>query len=484
MLEIAFDRGTLVVRAEAPPEELLQKLGFVPDPRTGDWRSPAIAYRELILRLRKAEIPYQDKARTYEKFPLESCIERTPFPYQAEALEAWWGARGRGTVVLPTGAGKTFLAQLVMQKAACSTLVLTPTLDLMQQWYGVLSTGFDVEVGLLGGGYHEPRPVTVSTYDSAYLHMERLGDRYGLMVFDECHHLPGPSYSMAAEMSLAPFRLGLTATPERQDGEEWRLERLVGPIIYRREITELTGEYLAEYETERLRVRLSEEERRMYLEERAIYRAFVQGNQLQLGRPGGWARFLMLTSRSEAGRRAFLAYRNQKRIAEASGAKLRLLSRLLERHRRDRILIFTGDNHTVYRISQQFLIPAITHQTKIRERHEFLQGFNRGDYPFLVTSKVLNEGVDVPEANVGIILSGSGSVREHVQRLGRILRRGKGKRALLYEVVAEDTAEEFVSSRRRRHQAYGGEPPSGEPEKPTIDAETEGETEGEVHADQ
>ncbi len=72
----------------------------------------------------------------------------------------------------------------------------------------------------------------------------------------------------------------------------------------------------------------------------------------------------------------------------------------------------------------------------------------------MVTSRVLNEGVDVPAANVGIVLSGSGSVREHVQRLGRILRRREGKRAVLYEVVAEDTAEEFTSSRRRQHGAY------------------------------
>jgi superfamily II DNA or RNA helicase len=71
-----------------------------------------------------------------------------------------------------------------------------------------------------------------------------------------------------------------------------------------------------------------------------------------------------------------------------------------------------------------------------------------------VTSKVLNEGVNVPEANVAIILSGSGSVREHVQRLGRILRRTPGKEATLYELITEDTLEEHVSSRRRDHDAY------------------------------
>jgi superfamily II DNA or RNA helicase len=99
-------------------------------------------------------------------------------------------------------------------------------------------------------------------------------------------------------------------------------------------------------------------------------------------------------------------------------------------------------------------VPAITHQTKIKERREILARFNAGSYPFLVTSKVLNEGVDVPAANVAIILSGTGSVREHVQRLGRILRRAENKRAILYEIVAEDTAEERVSERRRRHSAY------------------------------
>ncbi len=455
MMRLEFNRGTLLVHD--PPGDcvpLLESNGCTFDERVGSWRAPALCYRELILALRREKIDFQDDARAYEKLSFHSRLVRTPFPYQQEAVDAWWKAKGLGTVVLPTGSGKTYLAQLAMEKAGCATLVATPTLDLMQQWYGVLSTSYDIEVGLLGGGYHDPRTVTVTTYDSAFLHMERLGDRFGLLIFDECHHLPGPSYSQAAEFSLAPFRLGLTATPERQDGEEWRLERLTGGIVYQRHIDELAGEYLSDYETAKLRVSLSEEERKSYLEERQIYRDFVARHRLRLGQPGGWARFLMLTSRSEMGRRAFLAYRNQKTIAQASSAKLRLLEQLLHRHRHDRVLVFTNDNRTVYLISRRFLVPTITHQTPVKERHEILQSFNTGDFPFLVTSKVLNEGVDMPAANVGIVLSGSGSVREHVQRLGRILRRGEGKRAVLYEVVAEDTAEEFTSARRRRHRAY------------------------------
>ncbi len=455
MLRLEFDRGTLLV--DPGPDDLPPGLtlpGCVFDRRVGRWRAPAQRYREVLTALHRSGVELDNRAGGFEPLELRSRLVREPFPYQAEAVEAWFEGGRRGVVVLPTGTGKTYVAQLIMERLGRSTLVVTPTLDLMQQWYGVLATAFELEVGLVGGGYYEVQPVTVTTYDSAYLHMERFGDRFALLVFDECHHLPGPSYSTAAELALAPFRLGLTATPEREDGGERRLEGLIGPVVYRREIGELAGEFLADYETVTLRVHLSAEERDLYLRERAIYLDFVKRNGIRFGGRDGWGRFLRLTSMSETGRRAFLAYRTQKAISQASDAKLRLLETLIARHRGDRMLIFTSDNETVYRISRRFLIPAITHQTKVKERHATLERFNRGDYPFLVTSKVLNEGVDVPAANVGVVLSGSGSVREHVQRLGRILRRAEGKRATLYEVVAEDTAEEYTSERRRQHGAY------------------------------
>lgn len=459
-LYLDFDRGTLLIRpAEGAevPEDLSERLrlpGFKADRRVGRLRAPACRYREALTALHRSGLPYEDRARGYAELVLASHRVREPFPHQQEAVDAWLAAGKRGVVVLPTGSGKTFVAEMAAARVGRSTLVVAPTLDLMQQWALSLTTAFDREVGLIGGGSYEIADLTVTTYDSAYIHAERLGNRFGLVVFDECHHLPGPSYSLAAELMIAPFRLGLTATPEREDGGEARLDDLVGPLVYRRDIRELAGEYLADYETVRLTVRLSEEERESYHREYGIYRDFVDRSGVRLGGAAGWSRFLAATSRSEEGRRAFLAYRAQKAIATGSEAKVRKLAELLERHRRDRVLVFTSDNETVYRISREFLVPSITHQTPMKERVEALAAFNQGRYPFLVTSRVLNEGVDVPAANVGVVLSGSGSVREHVQRLGRILRKQEGKRALLYEVVAEDTAEEYVSSRRRRHSAY------------------------------
>ena len=83
-----------------------------------------------------------------------------------------------------------------------------------------------------------------------------------------------------------------------------------------------------------------------------------------------------------------------------------------------------------------------------------LKSFDAGEFKMLVTSRVLNEGVDIQHAEVAIVMSGTGTVREHVQRLGRILRPAGEKHAILYELVAKDTTEEQTSRRRRAHDAY------------------------------
>jgi superfamily II DNA or RNA helicase len=284
--------------------------------------------------------------------------------------------------------------------------------------------------------------------------MEHLGNRFGLIVFDECHHLPGESYSLSARQCLAPYRLGLTATPERVDGRDALLDDLIGPLVYRKDIVDLSGSYLADYEVSTLTVHLTEEERREYEEERALYTAFLRKQGIRMGAERGWNDFILRSSSSREGQRAMQAYRRQKELAVAAPAKLDVLGALLTEHASDRMLVFTLDNATAYRVSRRFLVPAITHQTKITERSEILDGLRSGTYRAVVTSKVLNEGVDVPAANVAAILGGSGSVREHVQRLGRILRRGEGKLARLYEVISARTNEADTSERRRDHEAY------------------------------
>jgi superfamily II DNA or RNA helicase len=453
LAELRFVSGTIEVHQLVDPGEGIPDfLSY--DERARCHRAPAVRYAEIVLWLRQHKIAHEDHARRYETLEHGIRVSREPRPYQREALAAWGEHRGRGVVVLPTGAGKSQVAVMAIDEKRRSTLVVVPTLDLVRQWYDLLRSSFACDIGVIGGGEYAPKPLTVTTYDSAYLHMEHLGQRYGLVVFDECHHLPSESYALAARQCLAPFRLGLTATPERADGREAWFADLIGPIVYRRSIVEFSGNYLSDYEVHTLVVHLTPEERAEHDAERAIYTAFLRNQGIRMGSPQGWSEFVMRSHSSRDGLRAMAAYRRQKELALAAPAKFDVLRDLLTRHAQDRMLVFTQDNATAYAISSRFLVPAITHHTKVTERSQILERLKSGEYNAVVTSKVLNEGVDVPDANVAVIISGSGSVLEHVQRLGRILRPREGKMALLYEVVSAGTAEVGTSDRRREHDAY------------------------------
>lgn len=451
-MRLTFEEGTLLLRDWTEGDPVPSP--FVFDARVDLWRAQALFYRKVLEALQASGVDFQNVAPRYNRLSLTLRGAPDPHPHQQESLEGWRRHARRGVVVLPTGAGKSQVGLMAIAEVQRSTLVVAPTIDLMNQWYDLLTRAFATEIGLLGGGYHEIQDITAATYDSAYIHIEKIGNRFGLILFDEVHHLPGEMYSHVAEMSIAPYRLGLTATPERADGRHVLLDTLVGPIAYEKGIRELSGDYLSEYRVERRQVNMVAEERAAYEAARDEYQTFLESKDIKLGSLEAWRLFVQLSARSNEGRRAMLAYQRHRRIALGTASKIRVLEDILKAHPRDRILIFTNDNDTVYHISQTFLIPAITHQTKTKERKAILEGFNNGTYLALATSKVLNEGVNIPEANVAVVLSGSASIREHVQRLGRILRRREGKEAVLYEVVSKDTVEDRISARRRRHSAY------------------------------
>jgi len=447
--KLTYDRGTLILH---PPPRGKDWLDFATwDDRIERFRVPAIQYRSLLTVTQATDTRLVDDAKSYDILELMPSLQMEPYPHQQEALEAWQQQR-RGLVVLPTAAGKTYLAQLAIQATQRSTLIMVPTLDLMHQWYAHLEAAFpDAEIGLLGGGSRDRTPILIATYDSAAIQAENLGNRYGLLVFDECHHLPSSFNRVIAEYAIAPYRLGLTATPERSDGKHEDLDILIGPTVYRKSAAELSGIALAKHKTVQIQVKLSAQEREQYDELIQTRNQFLQSAHIFLGSLQGWQQFVRESARSKAGRRAMLAHRQARAIAFGNEGKLRVLTDLLAQHHPEQTLIFTDDNATVYRISQDFLIPAITHKTPVKERHDILQRFRSGEYPTLVASRVLNEGVDVPEASIAIVLSGTGSTREYVQRLGRVLRKGKDptKLALLYEVIAENTSEENTARRRQ-----------------------------------
>ncbi len=417
------------------------------------WRCEAYHYMTLTPWLKAQGV--HDTVPRWQALNLTLHDQREPHDYQVEALQAWGKANHLGSIVLPTGAGKTFVAIHAIQRVNRSTLVVAPTIDLLHQWYARLVNAFTTEVGVYYGGEKEVKPITVTTYHSAGDLMAHYGNTFKLIIYDEVHHLPAPSWGETALMSPAPFRLGLTATypseAEQRDGR-WSLDQLIGPILYEKRIEELAGKQLADYRTERIRVELTSEERQQYDAAYAIYARFIKERKLYLHGPRWWLELMRLSSLDPQARAAALAHQSLGRLLSAATEKLAALDRLLQEHRHEHVLIFTESNEVVYHLSQRHLIPALTCETKAAERKQMLEGFQRGDYGALVTAKVLNEGIDVPEAKVAIVLGGSAGAREYIQRLGRVLRKVGNRQAVLYEIVVRDTLDMGRARRRRPRQ--------------------------------
>ncbi len=310
-----------------------------------------------------------------------------------------------------------------------------------------------MEAGVVGGGENTLRMVTVTTYDSAYIHAEQLGNKFMLIIFDEVHHLASTGYIQIAEMYTAPYRMGLTATYERSDQRHSLLSQLVGDPVYSVGVEEIAG-HLSPYTYEKISVELTPQEQQTYESQMNIFRSFLRQRKITLRSAADFQKFVMTTGRDPRAREALLARNKAVKVAVNSEAKLTVLAQQLEAYRKEKILIFTLHNDLVYRISLRFLIPAITCQTSREERREILSNFGSGKYPVVVTSQVLDEGVDVPDASVGLVLGGTGSNREYVQRLGRLLRKKEGKLARLIEIISKETME--VGTSRRRHQKTGG----------------------------
>ncbi len=430
MIVLRFDRGVLVVNDGAPV------------------RRRANEYAAVIRELKAKGAEYRDEAlKAPSVGQLRSRFEARD--YQGEAVDRWVGAGCRGIVVLPTGAGKTIMAIKAMERLGVATLIVVPTIVLMEQWRKTLQEALGVEIGALGGGSNEILPLTVSTYDSAVLRARELGDRFALIVFDEVHHLPAPSNSGIALNYLAPYRLGLTATLGRDEDVLVELEALVGPVVYEKGVEELAGKHLSDYTVKTVNVPLAPSEKLEYERQFAVYKGFLQRRGIKIRSARDYLLFVKRSGVDPEARRALMGRNAAMDVALNSRSKEEYLRSLLAAHPEEKAIIFTRHNKLVYRISRSLLIPAITHQTVKEEREEILDRFRRGVYRRIITSQVLDEGIDVPDASLAVILSGTGSSREFIQRLGRILRKKAGKQATLYELVSFGTAETRMSRRRK-----------------------------------
>ncbi len=349
--------------------------------------------------------------------------------YQQYAAESFWEG-GSGVVVLPCGAGKTIVGAASMAQAKTTTLILVTNTVAGRQWRDELlrrTTLTPEEIGEYSGERKEIRPVTIATYQvvtrktkGEYRALELFDSRdWGLIIYDEVHLLPAPVFRMAADLQ-SRRRLGLTATLVREDGREDDVFSLIGPKRYDAPWKELEmAGYIAAAECVEVRTQLSGEERMAY---------------------------------------ATAETRERYRLAATSGAKNAVVDKLLARHEGEQILIIGAYVDQLEEITARTGAPLVHGTTSTKRREEAFDGFRRGEIRTLVVSKVANFSIDLPEAAVGIQVSGTfGSRQEEAQRLGRLLRpKADGGGALFYTVVARDTLDAEYAARRQRFLAEQG----------------------------
>ena len=349
--------------------------------------------------------------------------------YQQEAVEAFYAGGsnygGSGTIVLPCGAGKTVVAIGVLHRLQTQTLVLTTNTVALRQWKRELldkTSLTEDDIGEYSGECKEIRPVTLATYqvltyrkvkDGPFIHFD-LFDKgnWGLIIYDEVHLLPAPVFRATASIQ-ARRRLGLTATLVREDGREDDVFSLIGPKKYDVpwKVLEKQG-WIAQALCTEIRVPLPDDLRYQY---------------------------------------AISPKRVRFRIASTNPLKDDLCAQIIQKHKKDNVLIIGQYLDQLKRLAKRFHAPVITGQTANKKREKLYADFREGREKLLIVSKVANFAIDLPDANVAIQVSGTfGSRQEEAQRLGRILRpKSNGSMARFYSLVSRDSCDQDFSIKRQ-----------------------------------
>ena len=440
-MRLRSDRGTVVideVESGVNPQSLVEVTW---DQELSAWRTPASSHALVRGRLSDGGVRVADDVEA----PVRVDGVRVPGAALVSARGDRGVARGRRTRCGRAADRHRQDARRDRRDRALgvATLVLVPTRVLLDQWARAIAASWPHPIGRLGDGDHTITPITIATYASAIAWAPRIGDRFGLVVVDEAHHVGAWCPAEVLEMLVAPARLGLTATPPGAG----RSPDHVGPVVYALSIAELVGDGLAAHDLVQVPIDLTATSAPATTASAARSRPPTPRSSAGSRARAGSSSSRVLAQRDRTRRAGGVA--RIARGARVSGRQARRARKLLATHAGERTLVFTGDNATAYAIARELLVMPITHEIGRAERAAMLERFRPGEVPVLVSSQVLDEGLDVPEAEIAIVVGGTASARRHVQRIGRVLRPRRGKRARIYELAVQATVEvEQVTSRR------------------------------------
>jgi superfamily II DNA or RNA helicase len=392
------------------------------------------------------------------------------YAWQRDALDAWAGAGHRGVVEAVTGSGKTMLglvAALDELRRRGHVVVVVPTVELMHQWrrriVAVIPSGFSV--GCLGDGAVatlREDDVVVGVVNSLRTGDLRPTRQGGLLVADECHRY-GSSHNRLALDERFERRLGLSATYAREDDGhlEW-LDPYFGGTCFRLDYRRaVDDEVTARFKVSLIAVRFAEDEQGLYDELTDEIRRRYARLMGRFDLPAApFAAFLRAVQALASGRsersegasdaRLYLAALMQRRrLLADTAAKTDMLASLAPiLATASRSIVFTRSIATAELASNVLaargLRASVLHSgMSAGDRRAVLNGFAAGEIESLSAPRVLDEGIDVPEADIAVILGASATRRQMIQRMGRVLRKkSDGRRARFVVLFVEDTIED------------------------------------------
>ncbi|MEM3347538.1 MAG: DEAD/DEAH box helicase [Metallosphaera sp.] len=440
-----IEKGKLIVRANRRLSDILAKyrIKLQYDPDLKIYRTRPYYYHILRKILENEGLRVQKLVLPDVRFSMKLKVNLRQ--YQLEALEAWKENGFRGVIALPTGAGKTLVGIAGIVETGGPALIVSFTNEQLKQWEESIAkyTSNQPKIGLYYSRRKDIEPITITTYQTAIKHIDKLS-MFKLLIIDEAHHLPAERFREIALSCLAPFRMGLSATPYRTDGKHVELFRLMGGLVYQKGVEELVVEgYLARFKVIRVKIPLTEEEAEQYNTLAKKFRSLSEGK-----------RVLEVLRRAREGDRKALeavrVYNAMNMIKGLTKGKLVKIKEIVERERDKKIIIFTQYVEHANEIARLTGAKLLTGQMSKKERDLTLDEFKNQKSGVLVLTTVGDEGLDIPDASVGILVAGTSSRRQYVQRLGRLLRNNSGgKVAVLYELIAKGTSEEYQSKVRR-----------------------------------
>ncbi|MCE4614949.1 MAG: DEAD/DEAH box helicase [Desulfurococcales archaeon] len=390
----------------------------------------------------------KDNVLSQKKLPKLVRLKGELRNYQKEALDKWLENDKRGIIALPTGSGKTVIAIAAMAIAGVYSFIVVFTKDQLIQWIDKIKEFTDAGdlVGAYYGDEKNLRPITVTTYQTAFKKINIFSTKFDLLVVDEAHHLPADKFRAIAMGSSAIYRMGLSATVAREDGKHEEIFPLMGGVVYSKRASELVQEgYLAPFIVRTVYVQLTPEEKKKYEVLRREYRRHSLGRRFE--------EVLRLAQKGDP--HAIQAVRINakiKNLLALSEGKMRAIERVVkdELKKDSKILVFTQYKTQAEKIAENLNALILHGDLDTKTRKALLNKFKSIDSGVLVVTTLGDEGLDLPDVNVGILASGTSSSRQFIQRLGRLVRPKPGKNAVFYDIILKGTSEEYQARRRRR----------------------------------